>query len=207
MADNEYFFLKNVRCSFPHLFKKPIINGKEGKCGSTFLLDPKDADHKAQIKNISNFMNKVKANSTLKDVRIPPDKKCLRKGEDTSRTEYDGYWIVSSNSKGKPIVMAANGKTQITSEEECPIYAGCRVTAKLRIWAQDNKWGKRINADLVAIQFFADDEPLDGSHVPVEEAMEGFEGVGGGDDDFDLDDEHFDDALANDEIDSEEFDF
>ena len=45
------------------------------------------------------------------------------------------------------------------SEEEGVIYPGCQCVFKVQLWAQDNKWGQRINATLMAVQFSKDDEP------------------------------------------------
>ena len=64
-------------------------------------------------------------------------------------------------------------------EEDGVIYDGCYVTAIIGIWAQDNKFGKRINANLLGVQFKKDGDPL----------ASGVEKVN--DDDFDDDD--FDD--------------
>jgi hypothetical protein len=34
------------------------------------------------------------------------------------------------------------------------------VDAVIRPWAQDNQWGKRVNASLVAVKFAGDNEPF-----------------------------------------------
>jgi hypothetical protein len=41
-------------------------------------------------------------------------------------------------------------------ESDNKVYAGCVVNATVRLWAQDNNYGKRINAQLRAIQFVKD---------------------------------------------------
>ena len=40
-------------------------------------------------------------------------------------------------------------------QPEAP-YAGCIVDASIQFWAQDNKFGKRINANLVTVRFVKD---------------------------------------------------
>lgn len=169
----EFIMVENVRCSFPHLFKKPVINGDEGKCGVVLMLDPKT--HKTVLAGINTDINAL-IKDKLKGVRVPSEKRCLRDGIDKGRPEYEGYQVLSANNRGKPIVISSDGKGVITDEEENPIYAGCFVNAKIRLWAQDNNYGKRINAELVAIQFTKDGEALDASYVSVDDAMDGFSG-------------------------------
>ena len=41
-------------------------------------------------------------------------------------------------------------------------YAGCYVNAVLEFWAQDNKFGKRVNATLMGVQFFRDGDAFSG---------------------------------------------
>lgn len=74
-------------------------------------------------------------------------------------------------------------KEVIKSEDDCEIYSGCFVNAKINLWAQKNTYGKRINCELIAIQFASDGEALDGVSVSTDKAMEGFEAEGA-DDDF-----------------------
>jgi hypothetical protein len=164
--------LKGVRVSFPALFIKPIINGQEGKCGAALMLSPdKHAETIAEIE--AEIAALIQTN--LKGQRLPADKLCLRDGFERGRPEYEGYQILSANSKNRPVVLSSDGSTPVYDEDKSQIYSGCLVKAKIRLWAQDNKFGKRINAELVAIQFAGDGEPLDGAYISPEEAAEGFE--------------------------------
>ena len=189
-----FYILNNVRCSFPALFERPTIDGKLGKCGSKFLLDPKIPEQKEMIIKLRKVANAIMIKEIK--VKIGPHKWFIRNGDNEDRPEYSGFWIVSANVNppAKPLVLAGNGKTAITTEEDCKIYSGCRVNAKIQPWGQKNKWGKRVNATLVAIQFAGDDEPLSASHVPTDVAMEGFSAVDTGDE-FDEDYENDDDVL------------
>jgi len=52
--------LKNVRLSFPHIFKpKAFEKDKEPKFQATFLLDPSDKDHAKAIREIKAQAKKV----------------------------------------------------------------------------------------------------------------------------------------------------
>jgi hypothetical protein len=181
MADDDMIMIGGARVSFPHLFRRPVINGEEGKCGAVLMLDPKK--HAGAIHTIEKGIDAL-CKFKFKGRKIPSDKLCLRDGDDKGRPEYEGYQVLSANSKGKPLVIGKDGSNVITDEEENPIYAGCYVNAKVRLWAQDNQYGKRVNAELVAIQFLKDGEPLDGSYVSVEDAMSGFGAIDDDDDDF-----------------------
>jgi len=40
------------------------------------------------------------------------------------------------------------------------MYGGCRVNAAVKPWLQDNKHGRGVRCDLVAVQFARDDTPF-----------------------------------------------
>lgn len=168
---SDFIMLKKVRVSFPHLFSRPFVNGEEGKCGATLMLDP--IKNPVAIKAIETQIDEL-VNTRFKGRNVSSERLCLRAGEEKGRSEYQGLLVLSANSKGKPLVISTSGKDLITHQEDCPIYAGCYVNAKVRLWTQNKHYGKRINAELIAIQFAGDGEPLDGAYVSVDEAMAGF---------------------------------
>lgn len=168
---SDHIFISRARVSYPHLYKQPLINGELGKCGATLLLEPGHAalaKIEAEIKRLQL--------EKFKGMALPSSKLCLRSGADRMKPEYGAAMGVSANVKDgrRPLVLAGDGRTKIESEADCKIYAGCYVNAKIALWAQDNKFGKRINAELIAIQFAGDGEPLDDSYVSDDEAMAGF---------------------------------
>ena len=163
--------LNNVRLSFPSIFRKAVFSGEETKFEATFLLD-KDtqADKIAEIDKAVQAM----IADNLKGAKLKADKICLKDGDDI---EYDGYAnhmsIKASNNK-RPKVLDRD-KSQLT-EDDNRLYAGCYVNAVIELWAQNNQWGKRINANLLGVQFFKDGEPFS-------------DGATASDDDFDAFDE------------------
>ena len=172
--------LQNVRLSFPSLFHKAVFNGEETKFEATFLLDKdQHADKIAEIK--AAIAEKIKTD--LKGAKIAADKICLKDGDDI---EYDGYAgcmsIKASNGK-RPLVID-NDKTPL-SEDDNRVYAGCYVNAVIELWAQNNNWGKRINANLLGVQFYKDGETFgDGVSASVDD-FDAFEDDNM-DDDFDI---------------------
>lgn len=178
MSTDRFIMLKNVRVSFPHLFERPRINGEEGKFGATLLLDP--ATDQAQIKAVQSEIQRL-LKEQLKGVKLSPDKLCLRARPE--REEYGDSLGLSANSNTQPVVIDVQ-RNQVLDKDKNPIYAGCYVNAKIGLWAQSNKFGKRINANLVAIQFAADGDSFSDAHVPTDVAMAGFDDVAEADDMF-----------------------
>lgn len=175
------------RISFPHLFTKPIIDGQEGKYGARFIFELENTAHMECADKINAIAAKLIAEE-FKLKKLAPDKICLR--EDPSRPEYGENLVLSANHANKPMVMRPGTKEEARDLSESKIYAGCYVSAKIELWAQNNKHGKRINASLIAVRFEGDGEPLDGTFISDAEAVEGFdvseESV---DDIFDLEDD------------------
>lgn len=172
MSRNTIFITK-ARVSYPHLFRQPIIKGDLGKCGATLLLEP---GHPA-IAKIEAEIAAIQR-ERWDGMKLPPSRLCMRSGEERMKPEYGDAMGVSCNVKsGAALVLAGDGRTPITSETESRIYAGCYVNAKIALWGQDNDHGKRVNAELVAIQFAADGPPLDDNFIPPAEAAQGFGAV------------------------------
>jgi hypothetical protein len=147
--------LTNVRLSFPSLFRKAVFSGEETKFEGTFLLDKigqadKIAEIDAAIKNL--------VKDVLKGAKLPADKICLRDGDDVDYAGYAGHMSIKASSAKRPMVLDRD-RTPL-SEDDNRIYAGCHVNAIIELWAQNNQWGKRINANLLGVQFFKDGDPF-----------------------------------------------
>ena len=151
--------LKNVRISFPSLFKKATYNGDETGFEGTFLINKED--QAAQVELIQNTIKDL-IKTNLKGAKLQPDKICLRDGD---LVDYDGYadhFSIKASSKKRPLVIDRD-KSPLVEEDGRP-YSGCYVNASVELWAQDNNYGKRINCTLLAVQFFKDGTPFgDGS--------------------------------------------
>lgn len=155
--------LTNVRGSFLDIFKAKAVNDGEPRFSANFLLDKtKDA---AQIKKIGDAIRALEA-TKFKGKKLPADKVCLRDGDEK---EYDGYenqMFLSAANKKRPTVIDRD-KTTLVEEDGKP-YAGCYVNAVVRLWAQDNQFGKRINASLEVIQFVKDGEAFGAPKVNLD---------------------------------------
>lgn len=164
----EKFNIENCRIAFANdLFNAKAVNGGKPRYSSSFLIPP---THPA-VEKLKAVMRRVaaekwgaKADQIYKALEAQ-DKLCLHDGNLKEYAGYAGNMYVSAARRpeeGKPRVVDRNAN-DITQDSGI-IYSGCRVIALLEIWAQDSKdFGKRINATIRGVQFFADDTRFSGS--------------------------------------------
>ncbi len=160
--------LKNVRLSFPSIFKRASFNGEEGKFEATFLLDKeKDA---AQIKMIEDA---IEAAIKEAKIKVPSDKRCLKDGDDVEYDGYEGCMSFKASTNKRPTIIDRD-KTALAEDDGKP-YAGCYVNAICDIWVQNNNYGKRVNANLFGIQFVKDGAPFGSGDVDVTDEFDAFD--------------------------------
>lgn len=145
--------LQNVRLSFPSLFHKAVFNGEETKYEATLLI-PKDSPQVAEIKKAID----AKLKSDFEGKKLPTDKICFKDGDEFDYDGYQGHYSFKAGNNKRPIVIDKD-KSPLTEDDE-RIYAGCYVNAIVELWSQNNQWGKRINANLLGVQFAKDGEPF-----------------------------------------------
>ena len=155
--------LKMVRLSYPHLFKAKGFGRDqtgEKKFSATAIIDP---DTKAGKANMDLLDDAIAAAKEAKWGNKPPklkgDRICFRDGDDDA-DETKGMMIcVASNSK-RPITLDENGDD--VTEADDVLYGGCYVDMIVRIWAQDNEFGQRINASLEGVKYRDEGEAFSG---------------------------------------------
>ena len=156
--------MKNVRLSFPSLFHTEQFGAEDtGKYAATFILD-KD-EHAAEIKQIQDETNRL-MKEELKG-KIPSDKVALKDGDEMARPEYEGKMTIKGSTKKRPLVVDRD-KSALSESDDKP-YAGCYVNAIITLWAQNNQFGKRVNASLEGVQFSEHGEPFTTGGVSVDE--------------------------------------
>jgi len=169
--------LQNVRLSFPSLFRKAQFQGEETKYEATFMLNKEEhADKIAEIEKAIQAGMK----EHFKGAKIPSDKICLKDGDHSGRDEYEGHYTIKCANNKRPKVIDRD-KTPLTEDDGKP-YSGCYVNAVIDLWYQNNGYGKRVNANLLGVQFFKDGEPFESGSVADDDDFEEFE----------VDDEDFD---------------
>lgn len=161
--------LRDVRLAFPSLWKATAPKGGgELAFSASFLIPP---THK-QVAELEAAMLKVaeekwaaKGETMLKALRAA-DKTCLHNGD--AKSEYEGFQgnlYVSARSKTRPTTI--NGNREDITQEDGVIYSGCYVNASIELWAQENNFGKRINAQLRGVQFCRKGDAFAGGAAPA----------------------------------------
>lgn len=186
---SEKIRIKLGRLSFPKLFRPVAFQeGQDPRFESTFLLDPSDKVHAKLIKEI-----KAKAKAVLEEKfngKVPKGVKyCFGDGNDKDYDGYEDMFYISTANKLRPTVVDRD-RTPLTEEDGKP-YAGSFVNATITLWPQDHpKGGKRVNANLLAVQFAKDGEAFGQKPVDAEDEFDVME---------DDDDDSEDDFLGDDD--------
>lgn len=118
---------------------------------------------------------------------VADDAVCFRKKEycDKNGDPYagfeDAYYLSLRSEKTKPLVLDRD-KSPLEENSGKP-YSGAFCNLHVEIWAQDNKFGRRINATLLGIQFFRDGDSFGGGSRPDADAFDDLsDGTEDGDD-------------------------
>ncbi len=187
--------LKNVRISHAHIFKAKDYEGDGNfKYSANALLDPSIPAHAATIKKLKKLMYGLAKQEWKGKVKLKPEKYFMRDGneEETIRPEHEDMWVVVASNSKRPVVVDRD-RTPLAAGDGKP-ESGDYVNMNISVWVQSNSWGKRINANLIGVQFAKEGEKF-GSQLPS--AEEQFEAMDFDDDD--LDDFDSDDALDDDD--------
>lgn len=171
--------LKNVRLSFPSLFKASSFGAEEPKFSATFLLDKggdnekllSDAINKvAQDAFGNNWQNILKKQYSEKSRILMKDGDNKLDKDGNQAVGYAGKLFVKASNKVQPLVIGR--QKQPLNENSGTPYAGCMVNAQIDVWAQDNKFGKFVNLKLLGVQFWGDNDAFGAASVASADAFE-----------------------------------
>lgn len=160
----------NVRISFPNLFTATSFQpDQRKKYSASFIIakdDPQLEKVKAEIMAAAKAKWGAKATDILKSLQAQ-NKVCLRDGAEKADMDGfgDGVMFFGASTDARPGVFDRD-RTPLTADDGRP-YAGCYVNAMVEFWAQDNQYGKRVNAQLKGVQFNADGPPFGAGGVPA----------------------------------------
>ena len=178
---SDLIFLSGVRLSFPHLAepqKKVNEQTGEGRISynAAFLMTPDDPGFAAFMKRYSDMaLEKWKehAQTIMQMLHNERKLRCYGYGQEvlnkTTLKPYDGYEgmvFVNAGRDQVPQVIDAQGNpidpsnTMACQQVLRSMYGGCRVNAAIKPWLQENKYGRGVRCDLVAVQFARDDKPF-----------------------------------------------
>lgn len=166
--------LKDVRLTFPQLWEaKQVNNQGDPKFSAAFLFLRDHAcvpDLNKAVMEVATEKWGQKTTTVLAELKAK-DRLPVHDGD--TKSEYDGYagnYFVNSSNKIRPLVIDGN-RSPLAAADGKP-YSGCYVNAIIEIWAQDNQFGKRINASLMGVQFLRDGERLAGGAVAAADDFE-----------------------------------
>jgi len=172
--------LKNVRLTFPQLFEAKQVNGQgDPKFSAAFLFPrahPQVGELQKAILDAATAKWGGKTDEVLKALKAA-DKLAVHDGD--AKSDYDGYagnLFINASNKIRPLAIGPDRAPLAAADGK--LYSGCYVNAIMEFWAQDNQFGKRVNASLLGVQFFADGERLAGGGVAAADDFEAIPGAG-----------------------------
>ena len=121
---------------------------------------------------------KEHANTIMGMIQADRKSRCFGMGNEKVKQStlqpYDGYVgnvFITTGNKNRPQMIGADGVAvnaddtmayQMTARK---MYGGCRVNVAVKPWLQENKHGRGVRCDLIAIQFAGDDKPFGEGNV------------------------------------------
>jgi hypothetical protein len=178
---SEIIFLSNVRLSFPHLAEpQRQINEQTGKerisYNCEFIMMHNHAGFQqfmARYGALALEKWKDHAQAVMQMIQNDRKTRCFGVGEEKVNKKtfqpYDGYAahvFITAGRDTAPQMIQADGQpidpanTMAYQQLARKMYGGCRVNAAIKPWPQDNKHGRGIRCDLIAVQFAGDDTPF-----------------------------------------------
>jgi len=178
---SDIIFLSNVRLSFPHLAEpQKQVNEATGATRISYnaeFLMPQDhpgfAQFMARYGAIALEKCKEHAHAVMQMIQNDRQTRCFGRGEEKisrkTMQPYDGYAgniYITAGRDTAPQMIQADGSpvdpsnTMAYQQLARKMYGGCRVNAAIKPWPQDNKVGRGIRCDLIAVQFAGDDTPF-----------------------------------------------
>ena len=162
--------LKNVRLAFPALYQAKTVNGEGEPAFSACFLFGHDHPAVAALRAAFDVAGAEKWGAKWPAVKKELDLKdrtAMHDGD--TKSDYSGFagqLFTSARVKTRPLVVDRD-LSPLTEQDGKP-YAGCYVNASVEIWAQDNNYGKRLNASLRQVQFVKHGEPFAGGGASSE---------------------------------------
>jgi hypothetical protein len=174
--------LKSVQLSFPNVFTPRGFEDGTPDYNTIMLLD-KDGPNLDMLKQEMERVGAAKWGQkwpTIKKELEAKDRLAVHDGSMKSNLAgFDGKLYVSARNKMRPTIVDRD-RTPL-QEADGKIYSGVFVNGVLEIWAMDNRYGRRICASLLGLQFVKHGEAFSGGGVA---SVDSFESL----DDEDLDD-------------------
>lgn len=165
--------ISNVRLSFPGLVEpRASVEGGIKKYSADFILTAEQfGPFWVAVNDVAQGKWKEQANPVLAMIQGDRKLRCYGTGQEKIDPKtfkpyngYEGNLYISANNANQPLFIGPNGapadstNTMLTREMARKFYGGCFVNVALKPWPQENKHGRGIRCELVAIQFARDGE-------------------------------------------------
>src|SRR3990167_5592825 len=170
---SEAIYLTNVRLSFPAIATpKAFEAGGKEIFGADFIMPSDHPGFAAFMKSVNETAaEKWKELTPQVMAMINADRKLRSYSQGAERISkttmkvldgYEGMVAITAKKDRRPQLINADGSpvdpenTMQVQTVARKLYGGCYVNAVVKPWAQDNKYGKGMRCDFVAIQFLRD---------------------------------------------------
>lgn len=175
--------IDGVIASYPHLDKPWKKNEGDRPKFSLTGLAPKETHGEAKTLLVEVINSLLASNKMGK---IGAEHKFVRNGEpdgEALKPETAGMWIIKASENPDRPPKVRDERTKIMTPEEIlkKIYAGCVVNILIRPWAQNNSHGKKVNANLIGVQFVRDGTRIGEAAIDDDDAWDELEVAGGAD--------------------------
>jgi hypothetical protein len=184
---DDTILIRHVRCSYPHLDKPWTMGEGEPKYQMEGLV-PNEPEYQPAIRALQARIEKLAKDN--KSPPLPEARTCFKEGASFGKAEKVGYYVVKASEKTAPALRGRRrdprtGDWEVIPAEDAPkvFYGGCWVNVLIKLWWQDNKHGKRVNANLCAVQFVRDDDAFGRGRISQEDIDDTFDEPDDGDDD------------------------
>lgn len=171
--------LKDVVIRFPALAEPQSMGEGEPAYGGKFPIVPGSENAKALDKALEDAaVQKWEKDGTSVLEMLKEDKKvCYEPRPYKSKKNgevyngFEGMHTLGARTpatKSAPTVFNKYGEP-VTDKSAIQqlIYDGARVNAKVEVWAQNNKYGRRLNCSLLGVMFAGDGENFSGGAGPA----------------------------------------
>jgi hypothetical protein len=176
---SDVIYMSNVRLSFPHLVEPqkrvdPTTGKERVSYSADFIMPADHAGFKAFMAKANELaLTKWKEHAAQVMQIINNDRKLRCYGDGNQKLNqktfqpYDGYAgqvFITAGRDTAPQIIQPDGSpidpmnTMAYQALTRQMYGGCRVNVAIKPWLQENKHGRGIRADLVAVQFAGDDQ-------------------------------------------------
>ena len=173
--------IKKARASYPHLSRPFALparptpedpNPRQPTPAYSMTAILLKGDHAATKAMCDEVIAQLIAGTKI--TRVAGSNKFIRDGDAGAKDECIGCWTISArDTRNKPTVV---GPDRLKLPDDSPLaYAGAWCNLHIKPWVQDNHWGKRVNANLLAVQFTGGGDPIGGGTIRRDALVEDYE--------------------------------